>query len=1430
MQLFRLLFPRVVLNAVQKNKKGSDLIFIQRFLILFLVSLSVLGASRSQAASPADLAKWESWIMEQHPEQVCPFSYKLDTERTCAWSTRLGLNVAERELKFSQQWNFFQEGWLILPGEKQYWPLDVTLDGAPVAVVSKQVGKRLHPAIWVEPGFHKVEGRINWQRRPQSISIPQATALIQVVIDGREVATPHIDSKQRLWLTENLVESAPTVLKKNEESVGIQVFRLFQDAIPFLMEVELVLEVAGNPRELQLGQILFDQFKVTHIQSALPARIEADGTLLLQARPGNYRISVSARYAGDTYKSPETLTFKPQSLLWPDEEVWAFKNYPELRRMTVENVRSIDPQQTNLPDAWRRWSAYRVLEGQVIKLTEQRRGDPEPAPNQLQLSREMWLDFDGLGMTIRDQIDGSMNKEWRLGMVAPYELGLIEKAGQPQVITEIEGENGQVTRGVEVREKQLGVQAVSRLDFSADEFPATGWNNDFQGVQMSLNLPPGWKLFGVVGADSAPSAWISRWTLWDIFLVVVVVAATFRLLNFGWGLISALTFVLIHQESSGVLFAWVNLLIVIALLQVLSGQKSFTQKRPLPLQMLLFYGRGSAVLLLLIVIPLMVELMRHGVYPQLERPHQQLYYQDQSLARVPAVMEMEESLADSSYASGLAQTVKPARSRLTKSMMQPLTVSDPNASAQTGPGVPSWQWRKDRIYWDGPVAEAQNLQIILLNPWINRGINFISVVFLALFLLGAGKRFLKLLQQFPKPSADASSAASLLSPLFVITLFTVILSLQSPMAVAQEYPSTELLDRLERRLLEPKQCLPNCASIARMWAAINDQELNLRLQVDAVEQVDIPLVKVINGWRPQHILINGEPAQALYKNPKTGLHIAVPPGKNDILVKGQLDKVKQVNLSFVMEPHNVTVETEGWRASGVMRGHLMGRSLVFEKIEQEDKPKETSRVIAPDPIEPLVVIERTIVLGINWYVQTKVRRLAPRNGVINLQIPVLPGESVTSEKIEVENDKVQLVLSANQQQANWASSLRKTGQLKLLADKNHTWVEVWKVDVSPIWHLKSEGVPPTKDLSNGGTWKPIWNPWPGETLSLQLTRPKAYEGNTFTVQSVNLDHRPGQRMMESSMHLEINSSRGEEKTFILPKDAQVIGVDVDGESQPFSDTSRYVTVPVNPGQHSILVKWRLPVEFNSQLNIPGVELGVPSANVTTNVTVPKSRWVIWVNGPAVGPAITFWSIVGLVLLAAILLGRIERLPLSSTEWMLLGVGLSTVAVEVSLLIVAWFFVMQKRSTLSPMMGKRLFNLMQLGLAFLSVAVFASFISSIPMGLLGHPDMGIQGNGSSRFLLRWYQDLVGDTLPEVSIISLPIWGYRVVMLLWSLWLAYALMRWMRWGWNCFSNGGLWAKEVGQASPESVAHGAGRGENSNDDASISSRDKPEGDAQP
>ena len=69
-------------------------------------------------------------------------------------------------------------------------------------------------------------------------------------------------------------------------------------------------------------------------------------------------------------------------------------------------------------------------------------------------------------------------------------------------------------------------------------------------------------------------------------------------------------------------------------------------------------------------------------------------------------------------------------------------------------------------------------------------------------------------------------------------------------------------------------------------------------------------------------------------------------------------------------------------------------------------------------------------------------------------------------------------------------------------------------------------------------------------------------------------------------------------------------------------------------------------------------------------------------------------------------------------------------------------------------------------------------------------MQIVGNGSSAFDYHWFQDRSQQALPQAFIVSLPMWAYRVAMLAWSLWLAFAIVRWVRWGWATYSSGGIW----------------------------------------
>jgi hypothetical protein len=101
-----------------------------------------------------------------------------------------------------------------------------------------------------------------------------------------------------------------------------------------------------------------------------------------------------------------------------------------------------------------------------------------------------------------------------------------------------------------------------------------------------------------------------------------------------------------------------------------------------------------------------------------------------------------------------------------------------------------------------------------------------------------------------------------------------------------------------------------------------------------------------------------------------------------------------------------------------------------------------------------------------------------------------------------------------------------------------------------------------------------------------------------------------------------------------------------------------------------------------------------------------------------------------------------------------------------------------------------FNLLQILIVLLTLVVLGIFLVVVGKGLLGNPEMFIVGNGSTSDFLNWFEPKAQLELPRPAIVSISIWYYRLAMLLWALWLASALLRWLQTAWQSISHGGRW----------------------------------------
>jgi hypothetical protein len=60
--------------------------------------------------------------------------------------------------------------------------------------------------------------------------------------------------------------------------------------------------------------------------------------------------------------------------------------------------------------------------------------------------------------------------------------------------------------------------------------------------------------------------------------------------------------------------------------------------------------------------------------------------------------------------------------------------------------------------------------------------------------------------------------------------------------------------------------------------------------------------------------------------------------------------------------------------------------------------------------------------------------------------------------------------------------------------------EVWRLDLGPIWHAERGGVPPVHAAAEESGRVPEWRPWPGEEVTLAITRPGGTEGQSLTIE------------------------------------------------------------------------------------------------------------------------------------------------------------------------------------------------------------------------------------------------------------------------------------------------------------------------------------------
>lgn len=1310
----------------------------------FLPGLAVFA---NDVYVPVELQEWEEWVLAEHPNISCPFNDGNASRLGCVWIAELRVDFksepsAHLDFVIRGQANAASD--LILPHAAAR-PINVRVNGDAARIGADGQD----PRVFLKQGNFEITGRLEFDEVPRSITVPRQAVVVKLTLDKRDVAIPKVDDGQ-LWL------QPQELARPSVDSLRIDVFRRLVDDIPQLLETRLRLTIDGSDRVESLGTPIFEDFRAVRVRGDLPIQITREGQVLVQVSRGVAWITILA-IGNEVFDE-----FVPtrQSETWPDSEIWAFDGRPQHRTVEVVGGIPIDPNLVESPFSNK--PTFRVAIDSLLQLTNAQRGDLNPKPSLFKIHRDIWLAFDGASLVTQDAIEADIHAETRLN--ANYPLGSVEVDGSRRLVTFGDADTASKP-GITVHPSESRIQAVSVIPSSSD-LSANGWQVNADSLRATLHIPPGWRLLWTTGIDSVRYSWLAEWwNLWDIFICVLIIVVLFKV--GGWPLagIVTLAILLSYQDHVFSAIGWLLLGLLLLLDRYLVSENA---------------KRLNGIVFWVLIVPVAVisvyvaaNNLRQAVYPQLDdliggSDRQAVLTQVRSTApalRTAAERVMKlDSDAMQSQASG-AENLKElaADNELAEQPTRPLVVA-----SQTGPGVPAWRWDTVRLDWSGPVAMDQRIGLVFMPPVLTRFVYVVVALvhLLMLFLLIA-----------------ACLRDSDLFPAWIRRLLPLVLATTIGTSTQAAFPDNNILDELAQRLTAAPACAPGCASLQTAHLDMgNDNQLRINLEVSSGARIAMALP----ASNPQTAL-KGVSSNAvrlpLFRNASGIAMVEVKEGVNRLRLDYELTNLNDLVIEFPIEPAKLTHDICCWNLTRNVESRrtsiVLNRSTAAETATAQLDQSEYE-------FGQRVFVERQLDLQLEPTVRTKVRVQNMQGNSVSLLIPLLVGETILDDRISVSDGHVVVVLDRNKRQSSWASSLNLGESLVLQAPTHVRWTEVWYLRGSDFWSYTASGITPSQSVDNMTMFKPRI----GETLSLTLTQPTPIPGRTTTIENASLASFVGNRVATSSLDLSITASVVEDVTVQLPVGSELERVALNGKDQPLNAGS-LVALPITLGKNLYSVRWRSTDAIGFYYETPRVELNRESRNIQLQAKIPQDRWVLFLGGPAIGSAVLFWGVVFVTVLVALALSYLPKFPLTKIDSALLAIGATLANIWALLFVALWVVSVWWRSRTSLTgLANWLYKSIQVALVLLTfVGLFALFIT-VFTALQIPPDMAIatppmlagdQLYATTQFAsqtLAWFEDTSGEVLPTAWMFSLPFWVYQVAMLAWSLWLVFALTKWVR----------------------------------------------------
>lgn len=1383
--------------------------------VLSAVSWTSLVTAENDIYIPETLEPWVDWVLDDNPHFSCPVRATDGVRLNCIWVRETIVHVSRDDTfgaTFELKVLAFAESTLQLPYGESFKPQNFTLNGREVAIG----GGNSAPEVQVPVGSHTLKGELVWteESEPRFLVIPRS-GIVRLSIDGESVAHPSLRAGgSRLWFS-NEISETPTTTTPDTENV--RVFRHFVDDIPQTLTTYIAVTVTGNPRTLDFGKVITDQYQVTNLSSRWPAILSNEGNLVVQVSPGSNDIRIAAR-ATDQLSS---IRYHRASLLWPNLEYWGIQPRHDLRIIRMEGAQRTDLSQVNAPRSMRQLTGFVLTDEDELKLVEEQRGSVQPYASKFDISRNIWLNFRGDFFTVADYIGTDIETAQRVTSSIP--LGAVRINGSSRLITYDKSSEQSLT-SIYLKPGDTHVAAISRVPAS-DPLPPNSWSVEAENLGARLHLPPGWMLLWSTGVDDVEGSWLAKWGIWDVFIVLLLLCLVWGLGGWKWTAIVAGTVLIGYQLDQAPTIGWV---LLAGTCYSLKAIKHVTLNKIANVSFWFIFVVVASACVFHSTIS-----MRNALYPQLAAQSPTFEEQVASLFERRYSAEDIDSMAVTELSDFFRSTRTPPQvsfstpfeseemaelrsqglgeeseevvrtgsrmadpdastfmSSLSSNLGLELTKSDATAPSpsydfdptipiaiQTGPGRPNWQWQEVILAWHGPVAEDRKMNLVLLAPWMSR----ILYVLSALATLTVLSYFLHL-----KVTGIKNCLKTVIRGTSGVTSLVLLGVLINPQDVYADIPDADLLQELENRLLALPDCLNDCAYLEEAKVTLTDTVLTIRMQIHAEDRVAIPLPNENGTWNLVDVRQGGNQLPLLREHSK--LYTLLDEGVHEVTLTANADGLNRLDIAFDLIPGHLEIDAPNWRVEGLVRGHVGDRKLTFNRLNPVEINDTSSTVANFTPLEitPYVSVQRQIVLTYEPTLITSVSRVAPITGEITVRIPLLPNELVATPGMSVEDEHMVVNLKANQRTIAWESKLEEVTTITLSAPTIAERTERWSIIGSDFWDYNFDGIVPLDVGERHTTFIPRSN----EVLQVDIQQTQPVPGNSITISRVHTLHTVDAQTTATSLEMTILASQPGDVEVTIPEDATVERFLFGGEYQSLP-ANNVVRLPVQPGNHRYWIDWKTEHGVSMLYRPSEVSFNQSAVNSHTVIQFPDNRWTLWLGGPSIGVTVAFWSVLVGVVLAAVAISKVPGFTLSTRNAVILAAGASLVDLKMLVFLGIWFFAIWLKSRTKEEIARPwLYRLGQLVLCGVTIFVLYFLVRTIVAALTNDPNMYIVGSNYTNGWFTWFSDEITGTVPSPWILSVPMWIYLVLILAWVMWLVFTLLQWMRAWWESLKVPVLW----------------------------------------